>query len=193
MSFLYETNPVLNAFHPVNLSSWAAECFSIMGFNSMQGPALGYPGTSIQPSWTFFGDERTGLYSYATGVVAITLTAFPSFLFASNSFTFVDKFGFELELTTAHTTHRTQTFQDKDGIIALLEDLEDYILMEAPTPSPDGIVTVFTLPSAAKKILNVFINGLGNNTYTHTTGNSTLTINSTITGDSIYVEYIKNF
>lgn len=191
MSFLYETNPVFGALHPVNLSPWANECFSLMGYNVMQVPAVGIPGTNISPTWTFFGDERSGIYSYSTGVIGLTLSAFPSFLFASNILSFINNSGFRMDLVGSQTTTRTQTFQDKDGTIALLSDAPQ-IYCDQPAETPDGIITVFTLPNAAQKILNVFINGLGNNPYTHTTGNSTLTINSTITGDTLYIEYIKS-
>ena len=200
MPFQYEDSQLLNAFHPSSISPWVHETFSIFGFNAMRVTALGIQGTPITPTWSFNGDERTGIYSPGIGRVGITLTAFPSFLFDTNSITIMDKSGKSTTLLTSQTTtNRTQTFQDADGTIALLSDistgydLATYMVTEAPAETPDGIITTFTLSMAAKKVLNVFINGLGGNTFSHTTGNSTLTINDTDVGDTLFIEYIKNY
>lgn len=200
MPFQYEDSQLLNAFHPSSVSPWVHETFSVFGFNSMRVTALGIQGTPITPTWSFNGDERTGIYSPGIGKVGITLTAFPSFLFDTNTITVMDKSGKGTTLVTSQTTtNRTQTFQDADGVIALLSDigsgydLGTYLITEAPAETPNGIITTFTLSMAAKKILNVFVNGLGGNSYTHTTGNSTLTVNDTDTGDTILIEYIKNY
>lgn len=196
MPFIYENSPSYNAFHPTALSPWVHESFSIFGFNAMRVTALGIPGTNITPSWSFNGDERTGIYNPEIGKVGITLTAFPSFLFDTNTITITDKSGISTTLVTSQTANRTITFPNATGTIALTTDVPDlatYIIHEAPAETPNGIITTFTLSTTAKKILNVFINGLGGNTYTHTTGNSTLTINDTITGDVLTIEYIKNY
>ncbi len=194
MPFIYEDSPSYNAFHPTALSPWVHETFSIYGFNAMRVTALGIPGTPITPSWSFIGDERTGIYNPGIGKVGITLTAFPSFIFDTNTITITDKSGFSTTLVTTQTANRTITFQDASGTVAFTTDVSDlatYLIHEAPAETPDGVITTFTLSTTAKKILNVFINGLGGNPYTHTTGNSTLTINDTITGDVLTVEYIK--
>lgn len=198
MPFIYENSSSYNAFHPTALSPWVHESFSIFGFNAMRVTALGIPGTNITPSWSFNGDERTGIYNPEIGKVGITLTAFPSFLFDTNTITITDKSGISTTLITSQTANRTQTFQDASGVIALLSDvtwldIAAYLIHESPAETPNGTITTFTLSNPAKKILNVFINGLGGNTYTHTTGNSTLTINDTITGDVLTIEYIKNY
>ncbi len=84
MSFEYESGQAYNAYHPTNLSPWMHECFSLVGFNSMLAPAQGIRGTAISPSWTFTGDERTGVYNPAYGVIGFALSAFPGFLFSVN-------------------------------------------------------------------------------------------------------------
>jgi hypothetical protein len=187
MPFEYDLSAL--AFHPVDLSPWNVECLNVRGYNGMLVPIQGVPGSPESPSFSFQNNERTGWYD-DNGYPALSIDGFKTFSYQENLIEFTNWAGKVFSLTSQHTVDRTQYFQDKDGTIALTSDLE-YVILEAPTEVPNGIITTFTLSNPAKRILNVFINGLGNNPYTHTTGNSTLTVNDTITGDTIKVEYVK--
>jgi hypothetical protein len=193
MSLEYDSTRVIAPFDP---SPWLYTCLSVTGFNQMRTTIQAIQGNVQLPGVSFQGRNRDGFDSPNSGEIGVALEGYRSHLFSINSLTFYDFSGNSTQLIGTATVPRILYLPDTSGTLAVgVPDLATHVLFDRTVESPDGSRTSFSLPSPYKKILDVRINGLGDNDFTQTVGtsSSTFTLAGSTTGDQISVLYIKDY
>lgn len=79
-------------------------------------------GTSDVPGWSFRGDEKTGGFWESEGVIGLSSLGWRMFLFTNNAFSFVNRFGKKLTLSTEALTSDIEiVFPAVSGTVQLVE------------------------------------------------------------------------
>ena len=115
--------PVNYSAWPSALAPWERTSLNIFGLNRMLAPLKMPAGRPEVPSYTYWGDERTGRHSKKPGTEAFDIFGFERYRWEDGNLIFRDLKGIELTVITPVITTPTEVvWPSESGTLALVED-----------------------------------------------------------------------